>query len=316
MSRVSCDKIEFSTSHSLRLVHLYSMPNLERLALKASNDNEHVVCGPFIEFSFSVNECPRMTWLPHLLPSISISLRISASNEMLLEWVVANYTSLSNLRIEGLLEDKHLPSCTGLHTLEIIDSPKLTSLSNQLENLLALRRLVIRGCNDLVLSLPPDGLQQQQRSPPPLDSLRVLEIINSCDNQISLPGDGIVLTSLKSLKIVSCANLESISADMLQNLTSLEIKSCPKLWSSLVSLETLKSIVSLKISGCPDLTRLLGSMENLTSLTRLGIADCPGMLSLPESVKNLKSLTELRIEDCPGMRSLPESVKTSSHSLI
>ncbi|KAJ8623889.1 hypothetical protein MRB53_032419 [Persea americana] len=306
MSGVSCDKIEFSTSHSLRLVHLYSMPNLERLSLKASNDNEHLVCGPFIEFS--VNECPRMTRLPHLLPSISISLIISASNEMLLEWVVANYTSLSNLSIKELLEDKHLPSCTGLHTLKIIDSPNLTSLSNQLENLPALEELIIIGCNDLELSLPPDGLQQQQRSPPPLDSLRVLKIINSCHNQISLPGDGIVLTSLKSLNIVSCANLESISADMLQNLTSLEIKSCPKLWSSLVSLENLKSIVSLKISGCPDLTRLLGSMENFKSLTELRIEDCPGMRSLPESVKNLTSLTDLRIKNCPGMLSLPESM--------
>ncbi|RWR91943.1 putative disease resistance protein RGA3 isoform X1 [Cinnamomum micranthum f. kanehirae] len=310
MKGVGCEKIEFSTSKSLKRVELRNMPNLERLSPQEADDDEQVVFPGLVELG--VEECPRMVCFPHLLPSLK-KLKICESNEMLLA-SVTNYTSLSALSIIGLREIKHLPkelgpNYTSLRILMISNCPKLISLSNLLENLLALKELMVIFCNDLILSLP-DGLQQQQRLPP-LNSLEVLEIRHSCEKQTSLPGDGIVLTSLRKLEIHYCENIESFSADMLKNLTKLSISNSPKVWSSLVSLENLNSLEHLRISGCPEpvMMKLLESMENLTSLVDLWIEDCPGMRSLPESVKNLTSLTQLRIEECPDMRSLPKGLQ-------
>ncbi|KAJ8623930.1 hypothetical protein MRB53_032460 [Persea americana] len=310
MERVGCEKIEFSASKSLKKVKLTKMPNLERWSPQEADDDEQVVFDGLVELA--IKECPRMVRLPHFLPSLD-KLEISESNEMLLA-SVANYTSLSELSIEGLPEVKHFPdelgpNHTSLHTLVIRKCPKLISLSNQLENLLALKKLFVEECDDLVLSLP-DGLQKQQQQSPPLNYLEVLEIRNFCENQISLPGDGIVLPSLKKLRISGCKNLESLSADMLKNLTQLSIEESPKVWSSLVSSENLKSLQYLMISGCPEsaMMKLLESMENLTSLTSLWIIDCPDTRSLPKSVKTLTSLTYLAIYKCPDMRSLPEWV--------
>ncbi|KAJ8623881.1 hypothetical protein MRB53_032411 [Persea americana] len=306
MSEVGCERIEFSISKSLKKVELSKMPNLERWSPQEGDDGE--VFDRLLELV--VKECPKMVCLPHLLPSLE-RLEISESNEMLLR-SVANYTSLSELSITSFPEVKHLPeelgpNHTSLRKLSISNCPKLISLSNQLENLLALKELIVYGCDDLVLSLP-DGLQQQQRSPP-LNSLEVLKI-SFCEKQTSLPGDGIVLPSLKKLRIVDCENIESLSADMLKNLTNLSIEYSPKVWSSLVSLEHLKSLESLSISGRPKsvMMKLLESMENLTSLTSLRIIDCPDMRSLPKSVKTFTSLTNLMIFSCSRMRSLPEWV--------
>ncbi|XXG85165.1 hypothetical protein AAC387_Pa11g0302 [Persea americana] len=340
---MSWDIIEIPTSNSLREIKLDEMPNLEiwslhedelvtlpslctlsisncpkltnmpdlerRLRQEADDDDKQMVFPSLSELV--VQKCPRMARLPHLLHSLE-KLKISESNEMLLGSVV-NYTSIFELSITGLPEVEQLPeelgrNLTGLYKLKIINCPKLTSLSNQLENLLYLGELTIEGCNDLVLSLP-DGLQLQQRSPP-LDSLEVLKIINSCEKQTSLPGDGIVLPSLRRLEIDSCENIESLSADMLQNLTDLSIAESSKVWSSLVSLENLKSLQFLTISGCPKpvMMKLLESAKNLTSLVDLWIENCPGMRSLPESIKTLTSLTDLTISECHDMSSLPEWV--------
>ncbi|KAJ8623879.1 hypothetical protein MRB53_032409 [Persea americana] len=311
MDGVDCEKIEFSTSKSLAKVKLTKMPNLERWSLQEADDDERVVFNSLVELV--VQECPKMVCLPHFLPSLE-KLEISKSNEMLLA-SVANYTSLSELSINWLREVKHLPeefgpNHTSLRKLRISNCPKLISLSNQLENLLALKELIVEKCNDLVLSLP-DGLQRQQQRSPPLNSLEVLKIESSCAKQTSLPGDGIVLPSLKELRIYSCKNMESLSADMLKNLTKLLIKDSPNVWSSLVSSENLKSLESLSISGCPEsaIMKLLESMENLTSLTSLSIGNCPAdKWFLPKSVKTFTSLTFLVIKKCPGMRSLPEWV--------
>ncbi|RWR91774.1 putative disease resistance RPP13-like protein 1 [Cinnamomum micranthum f. kanehirae] len=311
MKGVGCEKIEFSTSKSLRKVELTKMPNLERWSPQAADDDKQVVFHRLVELV--VKQCPKMVRLPHFLPSLE-KLQIFESNDRLLA-SVANYTSLSELSIDALPEVKHLPeefgrNHTSLRELRISNCPKLISLSNQLENLLALKELTVEGCNDLVLSLPVELQQQQQRSPP-LNSLEVLEISDSCEKQTSLPGDGIVLPSLKELEIKSCKNIESLSTDMLKNLTFLSIKNPSKVWSSLVSSENLKSLRSLVIRGCPEsvMKKLLESMENLASLTFLLIGDCPDMKSLPEWVGDLTLLERLFICTCPAMMCLPEGLQ-------
>lgn len=135
-----------------------------------------------------------MVCLPRLLPSLK-ALSISAGKEMLLR-SVANYTSFAKLSITGFpgltyLAEELGPNHTSLHGLEIRDCQNLMSLSIQLQNLLALKTLIIEVCANLVLSLP-DGSQRQRC---PLNS--------SCENQTSPLGDG----------IVSYGNFESLSSD-------------------------------------------------------------------------------------------------------
>ncbi|RWR93015.1 putative disease resistance protein RGA4 [Cinnamomum micranthum f. kanehirae] len=280
--------------HSLGTLKINECPKLVclpgvLLSAPREADHEQVTFPQLMELE--VNDCPRIVHFPHLLPSLKI-LSVAAINQMLLG-LVANYTSLTELSIGAF--------------------PEVKCLSNQLENLHALKTLVIDGCTDPVLSLPDwAGLQhhQQQQSPPPLISLEKLEISNSCEKQTSLPGEEIVLTSLKELRIDSCKNIESLSDDMLRSLTRLEIDDCPKVFSFLsLSLENLKSLKRLKISRCPDVMNLLQHAESLTSLTSLSIFNCPGMSSLPESMRDLSSLTDLYISECPEIRTLPEGLQ-------
>ncbi|XXG87507.1 hypothetical protein AAC387_Pa11g2175 [Persea americana] len=347
---VGLDAIEMPTSpSSLRELIVYDMPDLERWSPQEADGDEgnqvifhslgrlriyrcpKLVCLPGVLLSapreadheqvtfpqlmeLEVKNCQRIARFPRLLPSLKI-LSVANINEMPLGWV-ANYTSLTELSVGGFPEVKCLPQELGpnhgvLHTFEIRHCPKLMSVSNQLENLHALKTLVLDGCTDLVLSLPDGGLQhhQQQQQCPPLSSLQWLEISNSCEKQTSLPGDGIILTSLTRLRIVSCKNIESLSDDMLRNLTSLEIDDCPKVFSSPVSLKNLKSLEKLAISRCPDMMNLLQHAESLTSLTLLLIWNCPGMSSLPESIGDLTSLTQLWIWSCPEITTLPEGLQ-------
>ncbi|KAJ8624221.1 hypothetical protein MRB53_032751 [Persea americana] len=205
----------------------------------------------------------------------------------------------------------------------------------------SLEELSIKSCPELVLPLL-DGSQEQQPCPP-LNSLEKLAICASCEKQRFLPGEGMIMTSLEELEIIKCGNLESLCSEGLQNLTSLYIDECPKVWSSPVwlrnltslkkldvvvldgttswtnPLENLKSLEHLSISSGPDMmdvwvsflpptTDFPESLGNLASLTDLRIRDCPSIRSLPESLGNLASLTDLRIRDCPSIRSLPESL--------
>ncbi|KAJ8625733.1 hypothetical protein MRB53_034263 [Persea americana] len=309
--------------HSLGTLKINECPKLVCLPgvlLSAPREADHEqVTFPQL-MKLEVMNCPRIVRLPHLLPSLKI-LSVANINEMSLGWV-ANYTSLTELSVGGFPEVKFLPEELGpnhgvLHTFEIRHCPKLMSVSNQLENLHALETLVIDGCTDLVLSLPDGGLQhhQQQQQCPPLSSLQRLKISDSCEKQTSFPGDGIVLTSLTGLSITSCKNIESLSDDMLRNLTSLAIDDCPKVFSSPVSLKNLKSLKFLGISRCPDMTNLLQHAESLTSLTQLWIWDCPGdcpkvfssLLSL-ENLKSLECLTMSRCQDVMNLLQYAESL--------
>ena len=231
-----------------------------------------------------------MVRLPHLLPSLK-ALSISASSEMLLR-SVANYSSFAKLSITGFPGLTYLPEELGpnhasLHSLEIRDCQNLMSLSIQLQNLLAVKTLIIEECANLVLSLP-DGSQQQRC---PLNS--------SCENQTFPLGDG----------IVSCGNFESSSSDGLQNLTSPVIKNCPNALTCPDFLEKLKSLGILKISRCSDMMNLPESMKKLASLTYLEIANCPNIMCLPESVGDLTLLRSLWIIECPGITTMPEGLQ-------
>ncbi|KAJ8623719.1 hypothetical protein MRB53_032249 [Persea americana] len=307
MSRVGCEKIEFCTSSSLKSVSLDNMPDLEQWSPQKANDDEQAI---FPRLKLEVQACPRMVRLPNFL-SLVKEMRVYHTNELLLK-SVANFTALTFLSIKGISEIMYLPKELGpnhasLRILEISDCPKLLSLSYQLKNLSALKELTIEGCSDLVLSLS-DELQEQQQCPP-LSTLEVLKIVNSCEKQASLPGDGIVLTSLRELNICSCGSLESLSSDGLQNLTTLTIFDCPRVWSSPEWLMKLRSLSNLTASRCPDMLNLPVSIGNLTSLSKLWIEDWPDLRSLPKSLGNLKLLKTITIANCPRITCFPEGMR-------
>jgi hypothetical protein len=88
----------------------------------------------------------------------------------------------------------------------------------------------------------PNGLQS-------LSSLQDLSILN-CPRLVSFPEEKLP-SSLKSLRISACANLESLPSGLhdLLNLESLGIQSCPKI-ASLPTLGLPASLSSLSIFDC------------------------------------------------------------------
>ncbi|KAJ8625731.1 hypothetical protein MRB53_034261 [Persea americana] len=293
---VGWDAIGIPTSPSLIKLVVDDMPNLERWSPQEADGDE----GNQVIFhslaTLKIYTCPKLVCLPGAPREAD---REQVTFPQLMELEVKNCQRIAHF--PRLLPSLKILSVANINEMLLGDCPKLMSISNQLENLHALKTLVLDGCTDLVLSLPDGGLQhhQQQQQCPPLSSLQRLEISNSCEKQTSLPGDGIVLTSLA----------------LLRNLTNLEIDDCPKVFSSLVSWKNLKSLKKLKISRCPDVMNLLQHAESLTSLTRLEIWNCPGMSSLPESIGDLTSLTILYISKCPEVTTLPEGLERLTNLL-
>ncbi|KAJ8624229.1 hypothetical protein MRB53_032759 [Persea americana] len=101
-----------------------------------------------------------------------------------------------------------------------------------------------------------------------------------------------IMTSLEELEIIKCGNLESLCSEGLQNLTSLYIDECPKVWSSPVWLRNLTSLKKL------DVVVLDESLGNLASLTDLRIRDCPAVTELPKGLQRLTNLRRLSIREC------------------
>ena len=139
------------------------------------------------------------------------------------------------------------------------------------------------------------------------------------------------LSALESLQIDRCNEIESLSEQLLQGLSSLKtlnISHCPQFvfpdnMNSLTSLRTLyvldcnenildgiegiPSLQSLWLFGSDSLTSLPDSLGAMTSLQTLDIYDFPKLSSLPDNVQQLQNLQKLNINRCPMLRSLPKN---------
>uniref|UniRef100_A0A2N9EUY0 Rx N-terminal domain-containing protein n=1 Tax=Fagus sylvatica TaxID=28930 RepID=A0A2N9EUY0_FAGSY len=161
--------------------------------------------------------------------------------------------------------------------LQIIDCCKLSKcLPNHLPSL---TKLVIRGCKQLVASLP--------KAP----ALHELE----CDGKIQLASDH-YYPSLESLKIEGGSD----------SLWSLPLEFFPK----------LKSIQMHKCENLESLSTSEGSHPSLTSLTYLGIWKCPNFVSFPNGGLCAPNLTEIEVSECKKLKSLPEGMHTLLPSLV
>ncbi|CAL5422953.1 unnamed protein product [Camellia sinensis] len=225
-----------------------------------------------------ISGCPKLTKLP-FLPALE-RLTIVGDNETLFGSVI-NLTSISYFRISysklKILPDGLLRNLKALESLELDSMYNLKTLSNQLDNLFALKSLRLHHCPELEnLS----GLEN-------LKSLQTLDI-SDVNSLTSLPVQGLQgLTSLTSLQISCCDELISLS-DGMQYLTALR---------------------DLSIGGCPEIQSFPEGMQHLNALRELYICDCSGLFSLPNWLGSLRSLSCLTIWWCPNLRCLPDGLQ-------
>lgn len=221
-----------------------------------------------------------------------------------------DHSSLITLKVQKVseltcLHEEFVQFWTALQVLEVHDCIRLTSLWQQGSGLENLRRLVIKGCPQLV-SL---ARNEEQGLPSNLEYLE----ITSCDNMETLPNGLQCLTRLEDLKINGCPKLESFSeAGFPPMLTGLTICNC-ELLNSLPSINSkMRSLECLKIKDCPSLT-CFPEGELPTSLKELDIQDCDKLRSLPEGMMHSNAISAndscclevLKILRCSSLTSFP-----------
>ncbi|KAJ9685409.1 hypothetical protein PVL29_017444 [Vitis rotundifolia] len=258
--------------------------------------------------------------------------------------------------LENLLEIRRLQTLTCLEQLEIRRCPKLESFPETgLPPML--RSLKVIGCENLkclphnynscalefldITSCPSlrsgrlvvsdcKGLKflAHNYSSCALESLE----ITYCSSLRCFP-NGELPTTLKSVWIEDCENLESLPEGMMHHnstccLEILEIKYCQSL-KSFPTRGLPSTLKKLKIWECPNLESMSENMcpnnsalgylslkdypnlkilpECLHSLERLRIIDCDGLECFP--ARGLSTLTSLRIEGCNNLKSLPHQMR-------
>ncbi|PON93751.1 NB-ARC domain, LRR domain containing protein [Trema orientale] len=276
------------------------LPNLEKWLIPDTGGNAFPNLRKLV-----LNKCPELTVMPQILSLHHLDLRGIGKATLLDSF--QNLTSLETLVTEGIKDLRCFPgtfpiSNPHLTSWEIKSCPELSSLPRNLENLAALKSLVICQCEKLE-SLPT-SLQL-------LSSLESLEI-DGCCSLTSLPdGANRGLSNLRSLSILNCDNLASISMGF-QHLTSLEfltIMRCPRIVALPQTVQHLSALRSLSILWCDGLKFLPEELQNLTALQSLEIGCCPGLTVLPEWIGKLVSLRSLVISYCHMITVLPEAMR-------
>lgn len=228
--------------------------------------------------------CPRLEDLPEMLPALC-ELDVDDCREVVFK-SVSDLTSLTTLNIQGI--------------------PGLISLDDVLiQALVSLKHLKIVCCEELRY------LWRNGTSLSKLSSLNSLEI-SGCPQLVSLVGEKMdfYLSSLETLQIGTCDNLEQLPHDMggLTSLKNLEIDDCKSLVSLLKREEVLLpcNLENLLITRCWNLEKLPNNLGNLACLKNFEIYDCPKLVSIPATglPSNLKSL---KIFACNSLEYLPET---------
>ncbi|KAK9283101.1 hypothetical protein L1049_011332 [Liquidambar formosana] len=268
---------------TLKYLCIWYCPKLESVAERLYNNTS-------LE-TIEIWNCESLKSLPEALHSLIHLSRIE----------IVDCPSLVHLFPDGVLP------ATNLTELWIYSCEKLESLPDHMHNLTSLQELGIVGCGGIV-TFPEEGFPTNLTSlwikdlnicEPlfewglhRLTSLTRIEIKGGCPDLVSFPKEdkGMMLpTSLAQLSISDFPNLEHLSFEGLQNLTSLKylgIFMCPK----------LKSLLE---EGMPP--SLSMGFQNLTSLERLEISSCPKLKSFPEEGLP-PSLLHLYVYNCPLLK--------------
>ncbi|KAK8276772.1 hypothetical protein V6Z11_D10G223700 [Gossypium hirsutum] len=196
---------------------------------------------------------------------------------------------------------------TTLKELEILECPKLESISQEIQDNSSLESIEIFSC-DMLKGLP-QGLNK-------LKHCKRL-VIKDCSNLISLGESGLP-TTLKVLEIQECPKLESISQEIQDNssLESIEICKCHMLKGLPQGLNKLKHCKRLVIEDCSNLISLGESGLPTTNLEVVRFRSCRSVQALPGNMHSLNALKELEIRGCPNVTSiLEEGIPTNLTSL-
>ncbi|KAK4381114.1 putative disease resistance protein RGA1 [Sesamum angolense] len=274
----------------LTTLSISDMPNLEEFG--RGNSVENFTCLKKIKIRW----CPKLLGLP-FLPTLR-SLDISGSISATLLGSLRFLTSLTSLYLSDIPElaafpEGFLQNNNALEKLRI-DSLAITTLSNVLDNLSALKVLYLCDCNHL--EFLPEGLKN-------LGSLETLEIFD-CDGLRLFPAATMEhLSSLRSLIIVNCKKLKPLSGPMTQTtaLQDLELIALPELKDLPESMQLFSALEQLDIWGCEGLCSLPDWLGSLESLISLFLSNCKNLSSLSDGFKTPESLMRLDIVGCPEL---------------
>eukprot|EP00897_Mesotaenium_endlicherianum_P009717 jgi/Mesen1/8774/ME000524S08068 len=116
---------------------------------------------------------------------------------------------------------------------------------------------------------------------------------------LRVPAEVTQSTSIRSLRLIQCASLESVGNDLgdMAQLQRLEISGCSTLTSLPDSLGQLESLLALRVVDCPSFRCLPHSIGTLSRLYLLHLSGCPLFTSFPPTL-NIHRLTDFVFEDC------------------
>jgi Leucine-rich repeat (LRR) protein len=267
--------------------------------------------------------------VPKCLDNLTKVRTVMFTTEPPLSLVEACISRFKSLRFLDLTDSSFevLPSSIGtlknLRYLDLANNKRIKELPNSICKLHNLQTLILAGCDEL------ERLPKDMRS---MISLRVLVVTTEYTCLLEKRS----LNSLRILFVTDCPRLEVLFQGMdgcLPNLRTLVIVECPSLTSLSLNIKHLTALENLKIACCPKLNGILGednqdlklSLRNLrisdlselkvlpqwlqgsaNTLQFLGIEDCEQFRALPEWLPTFKSLHTLVIDNCPKMSSLPE----------
>ena len=203
-------------------------------------------------------------------------------------------TTLKKLRIISCESLSSLPEgmmmhCNSIHTnntitmgicaLEVLSIGGCPSLADFPEGSLptTLKELIISYCENL--KCLPEGVMYQHSSNTTVDNaLQVLDLYH-CPSLTSFP-KGKFPSTLKTLRIWYCEQLESISEEMFHSSTN------------------SNSLQSLSIEGYPNLKAL---PDCLSDLSNIHITTCKSLELRPHQFQNFTRLKSLVIKDCENI---------------
>ena len=313
----------------LASLELHSFPSLSELEINKCNNfaSLELHSSPSL-FKLKINECNNLASLQlHSSPSLS-ELEINKCN---------NLASLE-LHSSPFLSQLEIRGCSNLTSLELHSSPNSLSRLDikKCLNLASFKVAPFSSLETISLSTVGYDVIQQIKFVSASSSLKFLSI-GGIHDMISLPRELLQhCSSLVTLRIRACPNLQSLELLSSHGLSGLRIVDCPNLTS--INVASLTSLEELTLSGVrSEVLRQLIFVSASSSLKFLHICEIDGMIADPEEepgvplqyfstietlyikkcsglttllhwMGNLSLLTELVIYDCPELTSLPEPI--------
>jgi Leucine-rich repeat (LRR) protein len=234
-------------------------------------------------------------------------LDLSFSSFEVLSKFICTLKHLRYLNLSWNGKIKKLPNSIcklyNLQTLLLHGCPRLERLPKDIKKMISLRYLT---ATTTYTCLFENGAWH-------LNSLRFLRVIDCWRLEILFQGMDGCLTNLRTLVIIGCNRLTSLTHDI-KHLTAVEtliIENCRELslaggednWNLKLNLRKLKILGLPKLEVLPQW--LKGSADTLQFLS---IGDCQNLMALPEWLPSLKSLRTLEIFYCSKLSSLPDGM--------